>query len=63
MLVERGSHKRTLASNRVIARNDKNQPKFLIALFDDVTDHKSLSRELESTKKFLELWSTTSRFR
>ena len=44
-----------LASNRVIARDDKNQPKFLIALFDDVTDHKSLSRELENTKKFLEL--------
>ena len=44
-----------LASNRVIARDDKGQPKFLIALFDDVTDHKSLSRELENTKKFLEL--------
>ncbi len=55
MLVERGSEKRTLASNRVIARDDKNQPKFLIALFDDITDHKSLSLELENTKKFLEL--------
>src|SRR3954451_14336261 len=54
-LVERGSEMRTLASNRVIARDDKGQPKFLIALFDDVTDHKSLSRELENTKKFLEL--------
>jgi diguanylate cyclase (GGDEF)-like protein/PAS domain S-box-containing protein len=55
MLVERGSEKRTLASNRVIARDDQNRPKFLIALFDDVTDHKSLSLELENTKKFLEL--------
>src|SRR5713226_2215768 len=53
--VERGSEKRVVASNRVIARNDKNQPEFLIALFDDVTDRKSLSQELESTKKFLEL--------
>src|ERR1700710_1908858 len=55
MLVERGSEMRTLASNRVIARDDKDQPKFLIALFDDITDHKSLSLELENTKKCLEL--------
>ena len=53
--VERGIEKRILASNRVIARDDKNQPEFLIALFDDVTDRKSLSKELENTKKFLEL--------
>src|SRR3984885_13912965 len=33
--VERGSQKRVLASVRVIARNDKNQPEFLIALFED----------------------------
>ena len=39
----------------MIARNEKNEPEFLIALFDDVTDRRSLSRELESTKKFLEL--------
>ncbi len=44
-----------LASNRVIARDDKNRPEFLIALFDDVTDRRSLSKELENTKKFLEL--------
>src|ERR1700712_3558618 len=55
MLVERGLEKRTLASNRVIARDDQDRPKFLIALFDDVTDHKSLSLELENTKKFLAL--------
>jgi diguanylate cyclase (GGDEF)-like protein/PAS domain S-box-containing protein len=53
--VERGSKKRLLASNRVIARDHKNQPEFLIALFDDVTDRRSLSKELENTKKFLEL--------
>ena len=53
--VERGSEKRVLASNRVIVRNDKNKPEFLIAMFEDVTDRKSLSQELESTKKFLEL--------
>jgi diguanylate cyclase (GGDEF)-like protein/PAS domain S-box-containing protein len=54
-VVERGTQKRVLASNRVIARDDKNRPEFLIALFDDVTDRWSLSRELENTKKFLEL--------
>ena len=54
-LVERGDEKRVLASNRVVARNENNEPEFLIALFDDVTDRRSLSRELESTKKFLEL--------
>ena len=39
----------------MVARDEKNQPEFLIALFDDVTDRRSLSRELENTKKFLEL--------
>ncbi len=53
--VERGSEKRILASNRVIARNENNEPEFLIALFDDITDRRSLSRELENIKKFLEL--------
>jgi diguanylate cyclase (GGDEF)-like protein/PAS domain S-box-containing protein len=55
IVVERGSKKRVISSHRVIARNEKNQPEFLIALFDDVTDRKSLSLELENTKKFLEL--------
>jgi diguanylate cyclase (GGDEF)-like protein/PAS domain S-box-containing protein len=54
-VVERGAHKRVLASNRVVARNHRNEPEFLIALFDDVTEHRSLSVELENTKKFLEL--------
>ena len=54
-VVERGSKKRVLASNRVVARNDRNEPEFLIALFDDVTERRSLSHELEDTKKFLEL--------
>jgi diguanylate cyclase (GGDEF)-like protein/PAS domain S-box-containing protein len=53
--VERGSEKRIIASNRVVARNEKSEPEFLIVLFDDVTDRRSLSRELENSKKFLEL--------
>jgi diguanylate cyclase (GGDEF)-like protein/PAS domain S-box-containing protein len=53
--VERGRQRRVLASTRVVARNEKDQPEFLIALFDDVTDRRSLSKELENTKKFLEL--------
>ncbi|MGY3485028.1 diguanylate cyclase (GGDEF)-like protein/PAS domain S-box-containing protein [Bradyrhizobium sp. USDA 4011] len=52
---ERGSEKRILASNRVIARNEAGDPEFLIALFEDVTDRRSLSRELENNRKFLEL--------
>jgi diguanylate cyclase (GGDEF)-like protein/PAS domain S-box-containing protein len=55
IVVERGSKKRVIASTRVIVRDDKRQPEFLIALFDDVTDRMSLSQELEDTKKFLEL--------
>jgi diguanylate cyclase (GGDEF)-like protein/PAS domain S-box-containing protein len=54
-VVERGSQKRVLESNRVVARNDRGEPEFLIALFDDVTDRRLLSHELENTKKFLEL--------
>ncbi|WP_063695536.1 sensor domain-containing protein [Bradyrhizobium embrapense] len=53
--VERGLERRILASNRVIARNEAGDPEFLIALFEDVTDRRSLSRELENNKKFLEL--------
>ncbi|MGB8607254.1 sensor domain-containing protein [Bradyrhizobium sp.] len=54
-IVERGSEKRVLASFRVVARDEKNQPEFLIVLFEDITERKSLSQELENTKKFLEL--------
>ena len=39
----------------MIARNENDQPEFLIALFEDITDRRSLSRELENSKKFLEL--------
>jgi diguanylate cyclase (GGDEF)-like protein/PAS domain S-box-containing protein len=55
LLVERGSKRRVLASNRVIARDETGRPEFLIALFDDITERRSLSQELENTKKFLEL--------
>ena len=55
LVVERGSQKRVLASNRVIARDENGRPEFLIALFDDITERRSLSQELENTKKFLEL--------
>ena len=55
LVVERGPDKRVLASIRVLARNEKDQPEFLMSLFDDVTERRSLSQELENTKKFLEL--------
>src|SRR5438552_10962762 len=54
-VVERGSEKRVLASNRVVARDESGRPEFLISLFDDITERRSLSQELENTKKFLEL--------
>jgi diguanylate cyclase (GGDEF)-like protein/PAS domain S-box-containing protein len=53
--VERGAENCVLSSVRVVVRNENNQPEFLIALFEDVTDRRSLSEELESAKKFLEL--------
>ncbi|HEX7790299.1 MAG TPA: EAL domain-containing protein [Afipia sp.] len=55
MLIEHRGAKRLVACTRVIARNEKNEPEFLVALFEDVTDRKSLSREIQSAKKFLEL--------
>lgn len=55
LVVKRGEGRRILASNRVIARNEKNEPQFLIALLDDDTERRALSYELENAKKFLEL--------
>jgi diguanylate cyclase (GGDEF)-like protein/PAS domain S-box-containing protein len=53
--VERNGYERVLDSNRVVARNENNEPEFLIALFEDVTERRNLSSELENTKKFLEM--------
>ncbi|MBB5047440.1 diguanylate cyclase (GGDEF)-like protein/PAS domain S-box-containing protein [Rhodopseudomonas rhenobacensis] len=50
-----GGPDRVIDTRRVVACDDKNRPEFLIALFEDVTERRSLSRELVSTKKFLEL--------
>ncbi|HET6839123.1 MAG TPA: EAL domain-containing protein [Bradyrhizobium sp.] len=55
LALERDSKRLVLASHRVIVRDEKDKPEFLIGLFDDVTEAKSLSRELENAKKFLEL--------
>ena len=53
--VERSGEKRLVASTRIVARNANGQPEFLLILFEDVTERQQLSRELENTKKFLEL--------
>ncbi|EHR05488.1 sensor domain-containing protein [Bradyrhizobium sp. WSM471] len=53
--VERGATQRMVASIRIVVRNESNKPEFLLVVFEDVTDRRSLSQELESTKKFLEL--------
>ncbi len=55
LLIEHGGNTRLVAGNRVIARNERNEPEFLVTLFEDVTDRRSLSREIQSAKKFLEL--------
>src|SRR5689334_9111418 len=38
ILVERGSQQRMISSNRIIARDEKNRPEFLIAMFEDITE-------------------------
>jgi len=47
--------RRMVASIRIVVRNEANKPEFLLLVFEDITDRQSLSQELESTKKFLEL--------
>ena len=54
-VVERGSQKRILGARRVVARDEYGEPKFLVTLFEDVTEQRGLSQEVEETKKFLEL--------
>lgn len=53
--VERGGERRMVASIRIAVRDESNRPGFLLLVFEDITDRRSLSQELESTKKFLEL--------
>ncbi|MDA9547104.1 diguanylate cyclase [Bradyrhizobium sp. CCBAU 45321] len=53
--VDRAGARRMVASIRIVVRNESNKPEFLLILFEDITDRRSLSQELESTKKFLEL--------
>jgi diguanylate cyclase (GGDEF)-like protein/PAS domain S-box-containing protein len=55
LAVKYGGRDVVVASIRMVARNERGEPEFLIALFDDVTERQALSRELEHTKKFLEL--------
>ena len=53
-VVELGSKPRVLASNRVVARDEKGNPQFLIAMFEDITERREMSNELEDARKFLE---------
>jgi diguanylate cyclase (GGDEF)-like protein/PAS domain S-box-containing protein len=53
--VEFGARQRTLSAQRVVTRDERGEPEFLVNLFHDVTDRNALARELEDTKKFLEL--------
>ncbi|MBN9013570.1 MAG: PAS domain-containing protein, partial [Rhizobiales bacterium] len=53
--IRRSGRPCVLANNRVLVRDQDNQPEFLVALFDDVTERVSLSEQLENAKAFLEL--------
>lgn len=55
LIVERGSQRRVLGARRVVARDEHGEPRFLVTLFEDVTEQRELSKEVEETKKFLEL--------
>jgi diguanylate cyclase (GGDEF)-like protein/PAS domain S-box-containing protein len=55
MTIDRAGKACVLAYNRVVVRNDRGEPEFLVALFDDVTERNSLSEQLENAKKFLDL--------
>ncbi|MFC0239638.1 sensor domain-containing protein [Rhodopseudomonas telluris] len=55
LTIEFGSRDLVLASERVVARNEHNEPEFIIALFQDVTERQALALELDKTRKFLEL--------
>ncbi len=55
MTVERGMERRVIESTRVVARGADGRAEFLVVLFKDVTEDDRLARELEDTKKFLEL--------
>ncbi len=55
IVVERGSQKRVLAARRVVTRDEHGNPELLVTLFDDITEKRSLSKEVEETKRFLEL--------
>ncbi|HEY0330720.1 MAG TPA: EAL domain-containing protein [Rhodopseudomonas sp.] len=54
LIVDVGGGDRVIDTRRVVACDDKNRPEFLISLFEDVTERRSLSQELFNTKKFLE---------
>jgi diguanylate cyclase (GGDEF)-like protein/PAS domain S-box-containing protein len=52
--VERDTELRTVATTRVVARDERGEPSFVIVLFEDITERRTLSKELAKTKKFLE---------
>jgi len=53
--VQGASQPRVLSVYQVVTHDEKGTPEYLVSSFEDVTDRKSLSKELHSTKKFLEL--------
>ncbi|MGO3930108.1 EAL domain-containing protein [Rhodopseudomonas pseudopalustris] len=53
--IEFGQRDVVLATDRVVAFNERNEPEFIIVLFEDVTERQMLARELDKTRRFLEL--------
>ncbi len=55
LTVDLHSGQRIVACDRVIVRGGEGKPEYLISLFEDITERRSLSREIKDAKKFLEL--------
>jgi diguanylate cyclase (GGDEF)-like protein/PAS domain S-box-containing protein len=53
--VESDGELRVIQMNRVVVKGHDGNPTVLLVMFDDITNHIELSRELERTKEFLEL--------
>ncbi|MBY0381556.1 MAG: EAL domain-containing protein [Xanthobacteraceae bacterium] len=53
--VDLGQGPRELVSKRLIVRNAQGEPEYLIVAFEDITGVKAMAREVQNTKKFLEL--------
>src|SRR4029078_8520739 len=57
--VDRAGERRMVGSIRIVVRDESNKPEFLMLVFEDITDRRSLSQELRARRSSWSLWSTT----